>query len=121
MWLVSIIYSIIWTFENPEKIEKVKNIFKKNSEPKIEIIEDTQKKVIANSFTVNFTKILDFKDKTAFIIYPNNLDNFDKKNLNIYTQNGYVINNLESKKLNLPKNFTLQRNGGVKTIISING
>ena len=121
VWLVSIIYSIIWTFENPEKIERVKNIFKKNSEPKIEIIEDTQKKVIANSFTVNFTKILDFEDKTAFIIYPNNLDNFDKKNLNIYTQNGYVINNLESKKLNLPKNFTLQRNGGVKTIISING
>jgi len=28
IWVISIILSIIWTFENPEKIEKIKNILK---------------------------------------------------------------------------------------------
>ena len=30
-----------------------------------------------------------------------------------------MIKNLKSKKLNLPGYFTLQRNGGIKTIISL--
>ena len=37
--------------------------------------------------------------------------------LYIYTQNGFLISNLKEKKINLPNTFTLQRNGGVKTII----
>ena len=28
LWLISILISIVWTFENPEKIEKIKNILK---------------------------------------------------------------------------------------------
>ena len=28
--MVAIIYAIVWTFENPEKIEKIKSEFKKN-------------------------------------------------------------------------------------------
>ena len=118
LWSISLLYTTLWTFENPEKIEKVKNIFKKNSEPKINITKNDSKKIIANSFNLEISKILDVKVKTAFIIYPDKIKKFDKKNLNIYTQNGYVINNLNAKKINLPTNFTLQRNGGVKTIIS---
>ena len=40
--------------------------------------------------------------------------------MEIYTQTGTLIQNLKSKKINFPKHFTLQRNGGVKTIISFN-
>ena len=27
LWFVTIIYAVIWTFENPEKIEKIKSEF----------------------------------------------------------------------------------------------
>ena len=40
-------------------------------------------------------------------------------NLEIYTQSGTFIKNLKSKRIKLPDHFTLQRNGGIKTIISI--
>lgn len=118
-WVLSVIFSILWTFENPEKIEKIKNSFKKNKKPEISKSQNLAESVIANSFKVNFTKILELKNKTAFVSYPQNLPRFDIKELKIYTQNGYLIKNLKPKKLNLSKNFTLQRNGGVKTIVSI--
>ncbi len=33
-WLLSVIGAIIWTFENPEKIEKIKDYSKKNKKYK---------------------------------------------------------------------------------------
>ena len=36
LWVVSLIISIIWTYEHPEKIERLKDSFKKNKSPKIE-------------------------------------------------------------------------------------
>ena len=33
VWLLSIILAVIWTFENPDKIELIKNIQKKNKIP----------------------------------------------------------------------------------------
>ena len=118
-WIVTIIFSIIWTFENPEKIEKIKSDFKKNEKTNISKVATNSKNIIANSFTVEFEHILKMSDKTAFIIHPKNEKKFDTSKLEIYTQKGFLINGLDSKKLNLPKYFTLQRNGGVKTIISL--
>ena len=34
LWFVTIIYAVVWTFENPEKIEKIKSEFKKNNNSK---------------------------------------------------------------------------------------
>ena len=120
IWLISIIISIIWSYENPEKIESLKDKFKKNKSPIIENI-DTEKKIhIANSFEVHSKQIIKLEDKTAFIIYPEGDKIFSKEKLKIYTQNGFVIENFLQKKLSLPKYFTLQRNGGVKTVISVN-
>ncbi len=119
-WFFSILISIIWTFENPEKIEKIKSFFKKKKKVEISISKETAKEIIANSFTVNVQKILEIKDKTAFVIHDQKFKKFNIKNLEIYTQTGNLIKNLKSQKLNLPNNFTLQRNGGVKTIISYN-
>ena len=120
LWLLSILFTAIWTFENPEKIEKIKSQFKKKQTVQVEVNEGEGQKFIANSFSVEVKKVLDFNDKTAFVIYNEFADVFDEKKLEIYTQTGTLIQNLKSKKINFPKHFTLQRNGGVKTIISFN-
>ena len=119
LWLFSILFSIIWTYENPEKIEKIKSNFKKKQLSEVSIIEENSKNIAANSFNLEIKKILSIEGKIAFII--NNADKFDAKNLEIYTQTGNLIKNLKTEKLDLPEHFTLQRNGGVKTIISFEG
>ena len=120
LWLLTILLTVIWTFENPEKIEKITSHFKKQQTVQVEVDEDEGQKFIANSFSVEVKKVLEFNDKTAFVIYNEFNDVFDKKKLKIYTQTGTLIQNLKSKKIKFPKHFTLQRNGGVKTIISFN-
>ena len=40
--------------------------------------------------------------------------------MKIYTQDGHLLKNSESEKLNLPDTFTIERNGGVKTIFIYN-
>jgi hypothetical protein len=49
LWVVSLIISIIWTYEHPEKIESLKDSFKKNKSPKIENIETEKKRYVGNS------------------------------------------------------------------------
>ena len=98
LWIFSIIVSIIWSYEHPEKIESLKDSFKKNKSPEIENIESEKKIYIANSFEVHTKKIIELKDKTAFIIYPKDQKNFNKEKLKIFTQNGFVIENFQQKK-----------------------
>ena len=116
LWFVSIIFAVVWTFENPEKIEKIKSEFKKNEKVEINITKVKGKKIFANSFSIDLTQVLENTSKTAFVTYPNNVKKFDPLNLTIFTQTGFEINRSESKKINLPNYFTLQRNGGIKTI-----
>lgn len=120
-WIATIIISIIWSYEHPEKIESLKDIFKKNKSPNIENIVSEKKMFVANSFEIQTKKIIELKEKTAFISYPIEQKSFNKEKLEIYTQNGFVIENFQQKKLELPKYFTLQRNGGIKTIMSVEG
>ena len=120
LWLITIIISVVWTFENPDKIGKIKSEFKKNKKVEVSNVDKNVKNIIANSFTVEASLVLKVEDKTAFVIYPKNELEFNASKLKIYTQRGFVVSNLNSKKLNLPEYFTLQRNGGVKTIISLN-
>ena len=112
--------SILWTFENPEKIEKIKSYFKKKNITEAKISNEPLKEVTANSFNVNFNKVLEINDKTAFVIHKNG-KKFNTQDLEIYTQSGTFIKNLKSKRIKLPDHFTLQRNGGIKTIISYKG
>ena len=116
LWFVTIIYTVIWTFENPEKIEKIKSQFKKNKKIETKIVTTESKKITANSFAINLTQVIENTNKTAFVIYPKNIKKFDPLNLTIFTQTGFEIKKNNPKKLNLPNYFTLQRNGGVKTI-----
>ena len=73
VWIFSIIFSVLWTFENPEKIEKIKSNFKKNKKPEISKSQELTESVIANSYKVSFTRILELTNKTAFVSYPKNL------------------------------------------------
>ena len=63
LWLLSILFTAIWTFENPEKIEKIKSQFKKKQTVQVEVNEGEGQKFIANSFSVEVKKVLDFNDK----------------------------------------------------------
>jgi hypothetical protein len=114
------IISILWAFENPEKIEKVKSYFQKKKITETKVANDSLIEVSANSFNVNFNKVLEINDKTAFVIHKDE-KKFNIRDLEIYTQSGTLIKNLKSKKIKLPDHFTLQRNGGIKTIISYKG
>lgn len=116
-YLASVLVSLFWSYENPEKIEKIKDYFKKNKNIKVEYVESENLIFHANAFNVNIKKIIDLKEKTAFLIYPNNGLKFDIKKLKIFTQNGFLLENFSQKKILLPNYFTLQRNGGIKTII----
>jgi glucose/arabinose dehydrogenase len=114
-WIVSIVATSFYTYEHPEKIEQIKYYLNKNKKPLIDLEKNDNQKVKANFFTVEFSKVISLSEKTTFIFHENNTD-FNENSLNIYTQNGYLINNMNAKRLNLPKSFTMQRNGGVKTI-----
>ena len=116
IWFATIVYAVIWTFENPEKVEKIKNEFKKNEKVETKVVSGNSKNISANSFTVKLTQVLENKTKTAFVVYPDNIQKFDPLNLTIFTQTGQKINRNKSTKINLPNYFTLQRNGGVKPI-----
>lgn len=115
-WIISIIIASLYTYENPETVEGIKSYFDKKKEPEIEIEKTEKYKVLANSFSVEFSQTISLSEKTSFIIYDKKESTFDVNSLIIYTQNGYVAKNLKFKKINLPNTFTMQRNGGVKTI-----
>ena len=84
LWLVTIIYTAIWTFENPERIEKFKDAFKKNQKAEIKAISGESKNVVANAFTLKLTQVLENSSKTAFVTYPKNIQIFDPFNLTIF-------------------------------------
>jgi hypothetical protein len=118
LWFISIIFTAIWTFENPEKIEKIKSEFKKNKKIETKLATSENIDISANSFTIKLSQVLENNSKTAFVTYPDNIKKFDPLNLTIFTQTGMRIEKNNSKKMDLPNYFTLQRNGGVKTIFN---
>ena len=87
----------LWTFENPEKVEKVKSFFKKKKIIETKVVNESLTEVTANSFNINFNKVLEINGKTAFIIHKIG-EKFNTSDLEIYTQSGTLIKNLKSKK-----------------------
>ena len=121
IWLLSLIAISIYVNENPEKIEIVKNYFIKDKKPELLLDDGSEiQKQPSNSFMIEFQRVVSLSKKTAFIVHDENIQDFDKNSLKIYTQNGYVSNNSSFEKLNLPKVFTTAKNGGVKTIFIYN-
>ena len=97
-----------------------KNYFNKDKTPWVLAEQGETQRTPGNYFIVEFSKVLSLSEKTAFIVHDENIRDFDKSSLKIYTQNGYLTNKLKFEKLNLPKVFTTVKNGGVKTIFIYN-
>ena len=105
LWIITIIFTTAWVYENPEAIEILKNYLKKN------------RIVKANSFNVEIDKIIPLSKKTAFILYEKNFSEFDPSLIKIFTQDGYLIKNSKFQKLNLPNSFTLKKKGWIKNCL----
>ena len=114
-WLLSIASAALYTYENPEQLDKIKKYLK---DEKNLVLGDKGEilRTPGNSFMIEFSKVVSFSKKTAFIIHDEKSLNFKKKDLKIYFQNGDLFNNSNLKKTNLSKNFTTIRNGGIKTV-----
>ena len=121
IWLLSLIFISIYTYENPEKLETAKHYFNKYKKQEITSGKEETLRVPGNSFIVELYKEIAFTGKTAFIVHDENISNFDKNALKIYFQDGSIFENSEFKKLNLPNFFTTRKNGGIKTIFIYNG
>ena len=116
LWLASVVLISLYTYENPEIIEKTKNYFKGDKNLLILRQEGEISIRPGNSFFIEFSEVVSFSEKTAFIIHDKEILNFDKENLRIYFQNGYYFNNSKLEKISLPKSFTILKNGGIKSI-----
>ena len=43
LWFLSLVASVIWSYENPEKVERLKDYFKNKKNHEIKIAEDPSK------------------------------------------------------------------------------
>ena len=109
------IIGVIYGYENPEKIVLIKMKINKQFSPKISEETGPLQKAYANSYNVEFYKIISLTEKTAFIIYK---EKNGKNFFTIYTQDGFVLENFKQKKLNLPNFFPIKKNGGIKTVFT---
>jgi hypothetical protein len=124
-----VLLSALFGYENPEKINLTKQTIKyyakkigivkefKNIKKKITIVDNAVNIIEANSFSLEYSKVFDFSEKTAAVKINGSKNNL---NINIYTQNGLKIDNNHTVELDLPLNFTTEQRGGVKGFFKIN-
>ena len=122
-WILTLLISIVWTYENPEKIKSVKNKLKlyvpKNDFKKLD--NDKVKNIFdSNHFKLKLEKIVSLDGKTSFILNNSINNEFNINNVTIYTQEGFKLKKDNSEKLNINKNFTEDYNGGLKTVFFVN-
>jgi len=115
-WIISLILVSLHIHENPEIIEKAKRYFKNEKNLELESQTGEILRSPGNSFLLEFSNVLPFSEKTSFVIHDGKQLNFNKKNLKIYFQNGHFIKNSKREKINMTKEFTTLKNGGIKTI-----
>jgi hypothetical protein len=106
LWILSILSGILFSYENPEKIESIKHYFK-----------GTEGDIEANSFKISFKPVYLFENgyRTAFVSYADANDEFDKKKLKIYFQDGGIFEGSNYKEP-IFEFLTNYYNGGVKSI-----
>ena len=87
IWIFSLIIAVLYTYENPERIDDMRYTIKQYLSPKVEPKDESVERVIGNFFAIDFSREVSFSEKTAFISYNQETLEFDKKNLKIYFQN----------------------------------
>ena len=124
-WLISLLVSIIWTYENPDKVTKFKDRLKLYI-PKHEFIEEKDNSNInkevfkSNHFELNVKKIASIDSKTSFLLNNSINKKFNINDVSIFTQEGFDLKKNNAVKLKINKNFTSDFNGGLKTIFFVN-
>lgn len=124
-WLLSLLISIIWAYENSDKISDLKDKLK-IYKPKHEFIEKKNKLekdisiVEGNHFSLDIEKIISLDGRTSFLLNNSIKEDFNISDVSIFTQEGFKINKAKTIKLELNKNFTDDFSGGLKTIFFIN-
>ena len=118
IWIISILITIVYVYENPEKIDAIKK-FIKNEDVQIPDIKDLSI-IKANSFDIKLEEIIKFDNgfKTSFVTFDYKKKEEEKNikinDLIIYFQNGSVIKkNLKISQIEF-ENFTDDFNGGIK-------
>ncbi len=125
-----VIASMFASYENPKLVEipktKIKYFLKKLGlvenffvntnqidEKNLNKISKKEKKeeFFANSFTLEIEKIKNLDSKTAGVFFDKN------KKLQIFTQKGQLIENDKFQEINLPLDFTTEKEGGVRNVI----
>ena len=135
--LIAIIFTFIG-YENPSLTELpkkyVKFYLKKLKISETFVVENKQidtteqnkdlnnsnniESIEGNSFNLEYKKILNFDDRTASFYVK---DGDKKKLFEVYLQEGIKISGEKVSEINLPLNFTLKKNGGVKSVFKKNG
>lgn len=75
---------------------------------------NNKEEFFANSFSLEISKVKNLEGKTAGVFFDN------QKKLKIFTQEGTLIDNDEIKEIQLPIDFTIEKEGGVKNVIYFN-
>ena len=129
-FILIIFFSIFAGYENPKLVELPKkyyyfflkqigltdrfiNVDKKTNITKI---NKKTEEYFANSFSLNLMKVKSYEGKTASIFLK--LENKEPK-YEIFTRKGLLLTNKLSKEINLPLNFYLEQDGGVKSVFQI--
>ena len=87
-WILTVIITSIWSYENHDKLEAIKSYFLKNKKPKVKANTEEVFVRAANSFLVEVSKMISLSEKTAFVVFEKNFSNFDESLIKIYTQKG---------------------------------
>ena len=124
-WLISLLVSIIWAYENPDKVTEFKDKLKLYT-PEHEFIEEkdnlnnNEEVFKSNHFELSVKKIASIDSKTSFLLNNSINKKFEISDVSIFTQEGFDLKKNNPTKLKINKNFTSDFNGGLKTIFFIN-
>ena len=123
VFLIIILFSMLWAYENKDKIDSLKGKLKKFKKQSYSVEKSVEEiiNVEANAFNIEVTKLFDLKDKTSFILNEINENQFNLNDVKFYLQNGYLVSKEKSEQLKLNNNYTLEFNGGLKSIFFYEG
>ena len=112
LWLASTVLISLYSYENPEIIEKAKNYFNGDKNLLILRQEGEISRRPGNSFFIEFSEVVSFSEKTAFIIHD--------KEIIVPTYKGQQGNPVLFNKLMKEKIMGITGDVGAKKILELN-
>jgi len=111
-------------YENPEKIDRIKKIYKFYFQKKI-ILEknispiNEEKNIIeTNSFSIKYKTVMEFQDRSASLLVEGG-NNKSQNDYRVFTNNGFYETRNKLNEVNLPLSFFNEKNGGIRSVFQI--